>query len=243
MQEATKKSLKLFAFIFVASFIVINWDGVSWVFNYKEVGGLVEAFFNPYADNDILAKKFSPQPGAATQNPASASQPNQDGAQNLAKVQAVYPYTYKENSIEIPAINLVTPLVLAQNTDKQSMAEYLDQGATYYPGSVQPGQNGQMVVLGHSAPAGWPQIKHDWIFTKLQSLNVGDQIVLNFNNRQYTYTVKNKTVIAQGQEISSPQNAQVNTLVLVSCWPPGKNYQRMAVEAELNAQAPNNGAF
>ncbi len=110
----------------------------------------------------------------------------------------------------------------------------LDAGVVYYPGSVYPGQQGQIVILGHSAPVGWPKIKHDWVFTDLDKLMPGDTILIDLNNKQYVYTVKQKIIIKKGQEIPAEDlTGQNNMLVLISCWPPGKDYQRIAVTAEL----------
>jgi LPXTG-site transpeptidase (sortase) family protein len=90
------------------------------------------------------------------------------------------------------------------------------------------------VILGHSAPSGWPKIKHDWVFTDLDKLAPGDTIFIDLNNKQYTYAVKQKTIIKRGEE--APQDglsADTNVLTLISCWPPGKDYQRIAVQAVL----------
>ena len=108
----------------------------------------------------------------------------------------------------------------------------LNAGVVYYPGSVYPGQIGQIVILGHSAPAGWPKIKHDWVFSDLNNLSAGDIILIDLNNKQYKYIVKQKTIIGKGADIPE-YGFTKNVLTLVSCWPPGKDYQRIAVQAEL----------
>jgi sortase A len=108
----------------------------------------------------------------------------------------------------------------------------LDKGVIYYPGSVYPGQVGQIIILGHSAPVGWPKIKHDWVFSNLEKLEIGDSIMIDLNNKQYTYIVKKKAIIAAGADVPA-YNSDINVLTLISCWPPGKDYQRIAVQAEL----------
>ena len=44
-KNQAKKLLKLAVMIYLASFFIINWNDVSWMFNYKEVSGLVSDFF------------------------------------------------------------------------------------------------------------------------------------------------------------------------------------------------------
>ena len=110
----------------------------------------------------------------------------------------------------------------------------LDLGVVYYPGSVYPGQVGQAIILGHSAPPGWPQVKHDWVFTNIESLTAGDIILISLNNKQYKYIVRQKTIIQRGAEVPFDNlAANSNVLTLISCWPPGKDYQRITVQAIL----------
>jgi LPXTG-site transpeptidase (sortase) family protein len=110
----------------------------------------------------------------------------------------------------------------------------LDTGVVLYPDSVVPGDNGQTIILGHSAPVGWPKIKYDWVFSRLNELAEGDEIIVYFNNRKYTYIVSRKVFLERGEEISQEGlTNDENMLVLVSCWPPGKDLRRIAVEAKV----------
>ncbi|MCX6721227.1 MAG: sortase, partial [Candidatus Staskawiczbacteria bacterium] len=75
---------------------------------------------------------------------------------------------------------------------------------------------------------------HEGVFTDLEKLSVGDEVYIDLNNKQYRYIVKEKKIIKKGADV--PTNASIvnnNVLTLVSCWPPGKNYQRIAVITEL----------
>ncbi len=223
-KDQAKKVLKLALVLYVASFLIINWNDVSWVFNYKEVYGLVSDFFNPYPSIDATSIDAYFYPNHS-QNSTTAAP---------AKITAQTVYTEKQNTLEIPKISISVPIVFATSTVKADLMKNLDQGAVYYPGSVYPGQTGQIIILGHSAPPGWPTIKHDWIFSQLDKLSEGDKISIDMNNVQYTYVVIKKTIINRGSDI--PQDgldASKNVLTLISCWPPGKDYQRITVQAEL----------
>jgi len=216
--------LKTAALIYLASFLIINWNDVSWIFNYKEVSGLVSDFFNPYPtiDASTIDAYFYPNHSVET---AVATQAIKDVKTN---------YTDKQNTLEIPKISISVPIIFADSTNKESLAKNLDLGVVYYPGSVYPGQTGQIIILGHSAPPGWPTIKHDWVFTDLDKLVAGDTISIDLNNKQYTYAVRQKTIIKRGADV--PEDAAAldsNVLTLISCWPPGKDYQRITVEAVL----------
>lgn len=221
MNSDQKKFSEIFISIFILSFILINWSDVSWMFNYREVSGLASAFFNPYQEGSTLLAANT----IAIHN--NAKPPSVQTAKQ-------YPYTSAQNSLLIPVISVNTPVVVAVSSDQKALTRDLDKGAVYYPGSVLPGEHGQIVVLGHSAPPNWPRIKYDYIFSDIEKLEIGQEIILNFNNRQYTYKVRDKKIVKPGQEVGQDQlTGSNNILTLVSCWPPGKDYQRIAVTAEL----------
>jgi hypothetical protein len=48
MKRSGRKILKIAVFIYLASFLIINWNDVSWIFNYRQIGGMISDFFNPY---------------------------------------------------------------------------------------------------------------------------------------------------------------------------------------------------
>ena len=219
-----KKIFKIAVLIYLASFLIINWNDVSWIFNYKEVSGLVSDFFNPYPtiDASTIDAYFYPN---HSQNTVTAPK---------AVADVKTSYTAKQNTLEIPKISISVPIIFADSTNKDSLAKDLDLGVVYYPGSVYPGQTGQIIILGHSAPPGWPTIKHDWVFTDLEKLVAGDTISIDLNNKQYTYVVRQKTIIKRGADVpEDTAAANSNVLTLISCWPPGKDYQRITVEAVL----------
>ncbi len=226
-KERIKKILKIIAILYVASFLIINWNDVSWVFNYRAVSGLVSDFFNPYPSINAadIGEYFYP-------NHSTTQGTENDPGKIIENVKTNY--TDKKRVLEIPKINISVPIIFSKDTDNKSLVKDLDSGVVYYPGSVFPGQIGQIVILGHSAPPGWPKIKHDWVFTNLDDLSEGDSIFIDLDNKQYTYIVRQKSIIAKGADTpASSLSVEKNVLTLISCWPPGKNYQRIAVEAVL----------
>jgi sortase (surface protein transpeptidase) len=90
------------------------------------------------------------------------------------------------------------------------------------------------VILGHSAPSGWPKINYDWVFSRLNGLSDGDEIFVFFDQKKYNYRVVEKIFLSKGGEIPDydPTN-QKSILIMLSCWPPGVDLKRIAVQAEL----------
>ena len=142
-------------------------------------------------------------------------------------------FSEKTDSVLIPKINIEAPLVFPESQDEKVLSKALDSGVVYYPLSSLPWQEGQIVLLGHSAPAGWPKIKYDWVFSDLNELELDDEIYLFFENCQYLYKVIGKSFLEKGEEL--PENLpDSQSLLLISCWPPGKDIRRIAIHASID---------
>ena len=92
---------------------------------------------------------------------------------------------------------------------------------------------GKILILGHSAPSGYPQINYDWVFSRLDELEPGDQIYINFQKRPYSYNVSQKIFLEKGEEIPKNLTNSLSMLYLITCWPPGRDFERIAIKAEL----------
>ena len=211
IKEKIKIFWKPFVLVFLISFVIINWVDFGWVFNYKAVSGVASDFLKENQD-EVLS-------------PSDSSQPVLKEKSEEVK---------KEDSLEIPKINISVPLVLIESQDEEEIHQALDQGVVHFPKSVLPGQTGQTIILGHSAPPGWPKIKHDWVFSQLNELNEGDEVLVYFDYQKYSYSVTKTVFLERGEEIPEEDLTNyTNVLYLLSCWPPGKDYRRIAVEAIL----------
>ena len=141
-------------------------------------------------------------------------------------------------NIFIDKIGVKAPLVFAENQAEMpdsQLRELLDRGALFYDESVLPGKAGKTIILGHSAPAGWPKIKHDTIFSDIGKLKAGDKITVEIHNKQYVYAVFDQIIVDRGEDL--PEYTDLtksgNVLLLVSCWPPGKRAKRIVLAATL----------
>ena len=206
-----KKLLKPFILLFLVNFLIFNWNSISWIFNYKVISGAISDF------SGKISSFF-----AEIENKINS-------LGQIAQAENVN-FLSRENSLEIPKIGVLAPLIVTDSSEKD-LEEGLNRGVVIFPDSALPGQSGQTIILGHSAPANWPKIKYDWVFSRLNELEEKDEIRVYFNNREYTYYVKNKIFLEKGEEIPNYSTDSGNTLLLISCWPPGKNLKRIVVEA------------
>lgn len=152
--------------------------------------------------------------------------------QNTVQENEEIPYTEKGDSIEVPKIEVKAPLVLVESSENEDFLKALDRGVVLHPQSVLPGEKGKILILGHSAPSGYPQINYDWVFSRLNELEPGDQIYINFQKRRYSYNVSQKIFLEKGEEIPKNLTNSLSMLYLITCWPPGRDIERIAIKAE-----------
>ncbi len=143
------------------------------------------------------------------------------------------PDSPRSDIVIIPSINVNAPIVTTNTDDAVKLKKLLDDGAVIYPSSPGFGKTGQTILMGHSAPPNWPEIKHDTIFSRLAELGQDDKIIVVYDDKTYTYSFSNSEIIPKGGEI--PPTSADSALVLVSCWPPGRDLQRIIVQAKLDS--------
>jgi len=211
MKKGDRFLIKYFVFVFLLAFFTINWNEISWIFNYRAVFGFL---------SDIFKSNSVAQTNSELQKEEVKKE---DWEKNFEKVE-------KEDGIEIPKLEILAPLILVEKASEVQKA--LDRGVVLFPNSALPGKQGQTIILGHSAPLGWPKIKYDWVFSGLGQLNKGDEIFLYIGNKKFTYLVKNKIFLDRGEELPQDLTSSKNMIILISCWPPGKDFKRIAVLAE-----------
>ncbi len=223
-----KKWWKPFLLLFVAIFLVVNWQRIVLFTNYNVLFGEIKDVLNIKPSPAQEARKLQKALNQA-QIPFPVSGETTSG-QPSAKQAAV---SAQENGvISISKIGVYAPIVFpgSQNPDFKTLLSY---GSVHFPGSALPGQTGASIILGHSAPALWPRTSYDWIFSDLNKLAPGDEIKINFNGQEYIYRVKQRFIINKGDVVPISLTNDEKMLILLSCWPPGKDLYRIAVEAAI----------
>lgn len=165
--------------------------------------------------------------GHTPPNTAGGAQPNEAEipehlrplVQSLTSVPIPTPGAQQAVRIQIPAINVDSPVVQGDGW------EQLKKGVGQHIGTPDPGQNGNLVLSGHDDIFGE-------IFRYLDRLQPGDTIILYTSQRQYTYVVTGTQIVAPtAVEVMNPTpNA---TVTLISCYPYLVDNQRIIVSAVL----------
>ncbi len=150
-----------------------------------------------------------------------------------------------ENRISIPSLDVNAPMIdpslgldalQAQdwNELEDQIRESLLQGVVHYPGTADPGKKGNFFLTGHSSNVFWEQSDYNTVFARLPKIEIGAEIVVTKNQREYTYVVtdkkevspKNVSVLAQGNDYE---------MTLMTCTPVGTTLRRLIVTAKLKS--------
>ncbi len=90
----------------------------------------------------------------------------------------------------IPKINVEIPVVYGVNTiDEAAIDTALEEGVVHYADTADPGQNGNLVIVGHSSNNIFNKGKYKFAFVLLSRLETGDTFYLQKDGRRYTYQV------------------------------------------------------
>jgi len=95
-----------------------------------------------------------------------------------------------------------------------------------------PGQNGKILVYGHSSSYPWDTSEFTKIFRQINKLQVGERVYVNYHGTVYIYEVTNKQTVPANDTSAYAQEGQ-EELILYTCWPPDSVKQRYLVHAKL----------
>lgn len=148
----------------------------------------------------------------------------------------------------IPKINAEVPVVYDVNsTDNEAIQQGLTEGVVHYPSSPAPGQDGNVVIVGHSSGNIFNLGNYKFAFSLLREMNDGDTFFLQKDGQRYTYQIYRKEVVKPTDvSVLGPADKPA-TATLITCDPPGLSTNRLVLVAEqispdLVANAPASAA-
>lgn len=135
----------------------------------------------------------------------------------------------KANSVTIPSMGFEGSINEAPYAQRY---EALDQGIWHNPRTSTPDKGGNTVIAGHRFTYTNPR----GAFYDLNRVEVGDRIGVVWNNKPYTYIVRETRVVGpnDGYIENATENAQ---LTLFTCTPLWNPTDRLVVIADLTEQA------
>ncbi|MEO6536603.1 MAG: sortase [Candidatus Paceibacterota bacterium] len=134
--------------------------------------------------------------------------------------------------IEIPTIKLSVSVSNPDSTDVQVLDNALLKGAVRYPTSAKLGEQGNVIIFGHSSYLPLVNNQNFKAFDGIQDLKQGDQITVTGNGHVYVYSVST-VVKASATEDSIPLTVDGSKLTLATCNSFGHKSDRFVVTANL----------
>lgn len=146
-----------------------------------------------------------------------------------------------ENKVIIPKINVEVPVVYdVPSISEKDLQSALERGVVHYPQSPVPGQNGNVVVVGHSSNNIFNRGKYKFAFVMLNRLQEGDTFMLNYGGQRYIYKIYSKKIVKPNDvSVLGPADKPA-TATLITCDPPGTALNRLIIVGEQISPASNN---
>lgn len=173
-------------------------------------------------------------PASSSAAPVTQTQPKiaQSSSVPPASVaQTPTPVTPSEKpfAITIPALG-ITDLTITHPQDpttSQGLLSVLTNGVGHLFGY--PGNDGKIMIYGHSSGYAWDVSKYTKIFRTVNKLQVGDRVYVTYKGTLFTYEVSSKeTVPANSMDAFRGGGEE---LILYTCWPPDSIKERYLVHA------------
>ena len=141
--------------------------------------------------------------------------------------------------IIIPKINVELPVVYGMDSIQENdVQKALENGVLHYADTSLPGQNGNVVIIGHSAVNLFVSGHYKYAFSLLRRLDNGDTFYLFKDGKRYTYQVyKKETVKPTDVGVLGPAEKNA-TATLITCDPPGLNVNRLIIVGEQISPDP-----
>jgi sortase A len=141
--------------------------------------------------------------------------------------------------IIIPKINVQIPVIYGVNSiDERAVQKALEDGVLHYADTALPGQNGNVVIVGHSSNNIFNKGKYKFAFVLLSRLEPGDTFYLQKDGKRYTYQIYQKKIVKPNDvSVLGPADRPA-TATLITCDPPGTSINRLVVTGEQISPDP-----
>jgi LPXTG-site transpeptidase (sortase) family protein len=137
-----------------------------------------------------------------------------------------------DNTIYIPTLEVVAPIQYLDTTDEDVLQQKLKEGVGHYPNTAMPGEIGNVFMFGHSSYYWWENSPYGNIFANLEKINIGDKILVYFDQKLFIYEVR-ETKVVEATDLSVLEQGDGQNLTLMTCTPLGTNLKRFIASAEL----------
>ena len=138
---------------------------------------------------------------------------------------------YTDFQLIIPKISVNAPVIADVNgSDKVAYFKALENGVAHFQGTAKPGEKSNIFIFGHSSFYADSPGSYKEVFKNLEKLEIGDEIILWYRQKEYKYKViASKVVNPDEVEVLKPTSSE--QVSLMTCVPPGTTLKRLVVIA------------
>lgn len=140
-------------------------------------------------------------------------------------------------TLKIDRLGISAPIVFDTGDNLKNIYNNLEGGVVHYSKTPKPGLEGASIILGHSSAYPWYRGQYGSVFALLGKLKPGDTFRVEYaRGSTFTFLVKRSLVFSpfsNDARLLEIEKTSGSSVVLVSCWPVGTDYKRIAVQAEL----------
>lgn len=139
--------------------------------------------------------------------------------------------------LNIPSLDRVAIVANPTSSDLTVLDTELLNGLVRHPDSARLGEEGNILILGHSSYLPNVLNKNFQALNGVQKMVWGDLIILNSDTKSYTYRVE-KVYQSKASNVTIPTEVVGKRLTLVTCNSFGSKEDRFIVEATLISEKP-----
>ena len=140
------------------------------------------------------------------------------------------------NRIWIPSLDIAAPIVESKASNEQAFQEALGEGVVHYPGTAQPGQQGNVYLFGHSSDFPNKPGNYKTVFALLPRIKIGAEILVSDDKGQVFKYVAFETKVIKPTEVGyvKPELKPGEKMLTVqTSYPVGTALRRFIVLATL----------
>ena len=132
----------------------------------------------------------------------------------------------------------IRDIIISSNVESSRESvynQYLKRGVAHFRGTPLPGDGGNSFIYGHSAVESFFSRNRDLpetIFSRLNDIDIGQQVVVNRDDNVLEYVVRNKKIVEPDDFSILQPIYNKETVTLMTCWPLGLGTKRLIVVAE-----------
>lgn len=219
------KFLKISITVFIILLLLVL-SGILFIYPFYNKISLVFNEMNPYRISKniymTVLTKISP-----TLDSFDAQELSEKSIEDYVAQEAIFNAVNLEAldaKVEINSVNILGRISEGSNS------EAMLKGFWHLPGTAVPGEQGNVVIIGHRYQY-LPPAKNTFFY--LDRVQVGDEIKILEDTGDYTYIVTGIKV-AQPNDISVLKDTDDYRLTLITCTPLWTSHQRLVITAKLD---------